>query len=384
MDGTYDVAKIKVIGIGGGGNNTVDRMVEANLQGAEFVALNTDLQQLRRCKAPVKLQIGERTTQGRGCGAKPERGKRSAEEDREAILRLLENTDMVFVTAGMGGGTGTGAAPVVAAMAKEMGILTVGVVTRPFKFEGVQRMRHAEEGLRELQSCVDALVVIPNERLKYVTDQKITFLNAFAYADEVLKQAISSIYELITIEGLIGLDFADVQTVMSQSGFAHMGVGRAAGRNKANEAALMAIQSPLMETSIKGAKGVLINIIGSPDLELAEVDAAADIVRENADPEATIIFGAAIDETLDDEMRITIIATGFESDGPNLLDAGTTEQRKETKPVTDDGELNVFQPRKVQPVPEQPAPAQQPAVSAEENYSYNAEIEALLRMLKGQ
>ena len=371
-DGGANVTKIKVIGIGGGGNNTVDRMVEANLQGAEFIAMNTDLQQLNRSKAPVKLQLGVRATLGRGCGAKPERGRKSAEENKEEIAALLEGTDMVFITAGMGGGTGTGGAPVVAEIARSMGILTVGVVTRPFKFEGAQRAKQAEAGLAEFHQYVDSLVVIPNERLKYVTDQKITFLNAFAYADDVLKQAISSIYELITMPGLISLDFADVQTVMQNSGFAHMGVGRAAGREKASEAARMAIQSPLLETSIRGAKGVLINIIGSPDLELDEVDTAASLVRENADPEATIIFGAAIDETLNDEMRITIIATGFEDDSPNLLSTQKKAAEKGRSGQDVHAEL---------PFNQLSSPVKQE--TAEQTGGYSKEYELLLDMLKG-
>jgi len=360
-DGGYNVTKIKVIGIGGGGNNTIDRMVEANLQGAEFISMNTDIQQLNRSKAPVKLQLGARATLGRGCGAKPEKGRKSAEENKEEIVALLEGTDMVFITAGMGGGTGTGGAPVVAEIARSMGILTVGVATRPFKFEGAQRAKQAEAGLEELHKYVDALVVIPNERLKYVTDQKITFLNAFAYADDVLKQAITSIYELITMEGLISLDFADVQTVMADSGYAHMGVGRAAGREKAHEAARMAIESPLLETSIRGAKGVIINIIGSPDLELDEVDEAASLVRENADPEATIIFGAAIDPELNDEMRITIIATGFEDDSPNMLSS-----------------------EKKAPAARPAAPVQPPKpVEKKESSDFNSDIDALINMFKG-
>ena len=371
-DGDANVTKIKVIGIGGGGNNTVDRMVEANLQGAEFIAMNTDLQQLNRSKAPVKLQLGARATMGRGCGAKPERGRKSAEENKEEIAALLEDADMVFITAGMGGGTGTGGAPVVAEIARSMGILTVGVVTRPFKFEGAQRAKQAEAGLAEFHQYVDSLVVIPNERLKYVTDQKITFLNAFAYADDVLKQAISSIYELITMPGLISLDFADVQTVMQNSGFAHMGVGRAAGREKANEAARMAIQSPLLETSIRGAKGVLINVTGSMDIGLEKVETAANLVQEAAHPDANIIFGAAIDDTLNDEMRITIIATGFENDSPNLLSAGkkTAESRGASEDV--DAELPFSRPS---------APAKQE--SSAQTGGYSKEYELLLDMLKG-
>lgn len=313
------VTKIKVIGIGGGGNNTIDRMIESNLKSAEFIAVNTDMQQLNRSKADIKLQIGAKTCAGKGCGANPAVGRRAAEENKEDLARLLTGADMVFITAGMGGGTGTGAAPVVAAMAREMGILTVGVVTRPFKFEGGRRIAQAEAGIAQLHENVDSLVIIPNERLKYVTDQKITFLNAFAFADDVLKQAISSIYELIVMRGLISLDFADVAAIMKDGGYAHMGVGRAAGSNKALEAARMATQSPLLETSINGAKGILMNIIGSPEMQLEEVDAAATFVQENVNPDATIIFGAAIDTALSDEMRITIIATGFEDCAPNPL-----------------------------------------------------------------
>ncbi len=381
MELRYDggeVTRIKVIGIGGGGNNTIDRMVEAKLQGAEFIAMNTDLQQLNRSKAPVKLQLGAKATLGRGCGARPERGRKSAEENKDEITALLQDTDMVFITAGMGGGTGTGGAPVVAEIARSMGILTVGVVTRPFKFEGAQRAKQAEAGLAEFHQYVDALVVIPNERLKYVTDQKITFVNAFAYADDVLKQAISSIYELITMQGLISLDFADVQTVMQNSGYAHMGVGRAAGRDKANEAARMAIQSPLLETSIRGAKGVLINVVGSPDLELDEVDAAASIVRENADPNATIIFGAAIDETLNDEMRITIIATGFENDSPNMLGsepkaaAVTRSTQPAPAPAGIDDDLPFARTNAPKPKKEEP------------ESGYSQDYERILEILRGK
>ncbi|HHX72240.1 MAG TPA: cell division protein FtsZ [Clostridiales bacterium] len=327
------VTKIKVIGVGGGGNNTIDRMVKSNLQGAEFIAVNTDLQQLNRSLAPVKLQIGQHISDGKGCGADPLKGRRCAEESREELRALLQDTDLLFVTAGMGGGTGTGAAAVIAELAKELGILTIGVVTRPFKFEGAKRASRAEAGIHDLYEHVDSLLVIPNERLKYVTDQKITFVNAFAFADEILKQAISSIYELITVQGLISLDFADVETVMQKSGFAHMGVGKAAGKNKAIEAARMAVQSPLMETSISGAKGVLLNIIASPEIELNEIDTAASFVQENAHPEAVIIFGAAIDDSLSDEVRISIIATGFTDSAANPLPSQGTDAAEAAKPA---------------------------------------------------
>ncbi len=328
------VTKIKVIGVGGGGNNTIDRMVRANLQGAEFIAVNTDLQQLNRSLAPTKLQIGPHISEGKGCGADPTKGRRCAEESKEEIRALLADTDLLFITAGMGGGTGTGAAAVIAELAKEMGILTIGVVTRPFKFEGAKRAQHAEAGIRELYKHVDSLLVIPNERLKYVTDEKITFVNAFAVADEILKQAIASIYELITVQGLISLDFADVETVMRQSGFAHMGVGKAAGKNKAIDAARMAVQSPLMETSISGARGVLLNIIGSPEIELAEIDQAASFVQENAHPDAVIIFGAAIDDSLNDEVRISIIATGFTENTANPLPSSPQKAAGPAKPAS--------------------------------------------------
>jgi cell division protein FtsZ len=264
------IVSIKVIGIGGGGNNAINRMMESNLNGVEFIAINTDKQQLLTA-AGTTLQVGERVTKGQGCGANPEKGKKALEENRDDIAALLKGTDMVFITAGMGGGTGTGGAPVVAEIARELGILTVGVVTKPFKFEGARRMQQAEAGIAALRSKVDSLVVIPNERLKYVTDQKITFLNAFQYADDVLRQAVQSISDLIKMPGLVNLDFADVCAIMRDAGFAHMGVGRSAGKEKATEAARMAIQSPLLETSIRGARGIIINIVGSTDIGLEEV-----------------------------------------------------------------------------------------------------------------
>ncbi|MBQ7625059.1 MAG: cell division protein FtsZ [Clostridia bacterium] len=303
---------IKVIGIGGGGGNAVRRMVAGGVTGVEFIAINTDKQVLGRSDVPVKLQIGEKITKGLGAGSKPEIGKKAAEESEEEISHLLEGAEMVYITAGMGGGTGTGAAPVIAKLAKDMGILTVGIVTRPFEFEGMMRIKHAEEGIAELRGNVDALLVIPNERLKYVSDQKITFQNAFEIADNVLRQAIQSISELITVPGLINLDFADVKTIMKDAGFAHMGVGRASGKTKATDAAKMAIQSPLLETSINGARGVILNITASPDIGLEEVEEAASMVRAAAHKDAHIIFGAAIDENLDDELHITVVATGFD------------------------------------------------------------------------
>ena len=310
--GPESVVNIKVIGVGGGGNNVVNRMVRTGTKGVEFIAVNTDKQALEASNATSKIQIGEKLTNGQGAGADPEVGRKSAEENRKQISEVLEGTDMVFITAGMGGGTGTGAAPIVADIAKEQGILTVGVVTKPFRFEGSLRMRKAEAGIAELRAKVDSLVIIPNERLKLASDQKITMLNAFEIADDVLQQAVQSISDLIKNTGFINQDFADVSAVMKDAGRAHMGVGRAAGKNKAEEAAKMAISSPLLETSINGARGVLINVTGSMDIGLEEVETAANLVQEAAYPDANIIFGAAFDETLEDEIRVTVIATGFE------------------------------------------------------------------------
>ena len=310
-DLTEKVVKIKVIGVGGAGNNAVNRMVSEDVKGVDFVAVNTDKQALNVSSATYKIQIGEKLTHGQGAGSDPEVGRKSAEESRAQISKALEDTDMVFITAGMGGGTGTGGAPIVAEIAREQGILTVGVVTKPFGFEGRRRMQQAEKGIEELQGKVDSLVIIPNERLKHATDQKITFANAFEIADDVLRQAVQSISDLIRDTGFINLDFADVTAIMKNAGMAHMGVGRAAGKGKAEEAARMAISSPLLETSINGATGVLINIAGSHDLGLDDVETAANIVMEAANPDANIIFGAAFDDELQDEMRVTVIATGF-------------------------------------------------------------------------
>ncbi len=320
------VVKIKVIGVGGAGNNVINRMIDAGVSGVDFVVVNTDKQDLNNSRCKNKVQIGEKLTGGMGAGSKPDIGKKSAEESRAAIAKILEGTDMVFITAGMGGGTGTGAAPIVADLAHEAGILTVGVVTKPFKFEGANRMRQAESGISELAGKVDSLIIIPNDRLKYVTDQKITFANAFGIADDVLKQAVTSISELVGYSDrvIINLDFADVSAVMKDAGRAHMGVGTAAGREKAEQAALSAINSPLLETSINGATGVLVNVTGSTELTLDDVETAAGIVQENANPEANIIFGATYSDEFEDEMRVTVIATGF-------------EQKKEAAPVVTEG-----------------------------------------------
>ena len=331
--GVENVVRIKVIGVGGGGNNVVNRMVRSGTRGVDFVAVNTDKQALNVSSATYKIQIGEKLTHGQGAGSDPEVGRKSAEESRAQISKALEDTDMVFITAGMGGGTGTGGAPIVAEIAREQGILTVGVVTKPCGFEGRRRMQQAEKGIEELQGKVDSLVIIPNERLKHATDQKITFANAFEIADDVLRQAVQSISDLIRDTGFINLDFADVTAIMKNAGMAHMGVGRAAGKGKAEEAARMAISSPLLETSIHGARGVLINVTGSMDIGLEEVEQAASLVQDAVHPDALTIFGATFDESMDDEIRITVIATGF-ADGKSAAAAAPAEEKKaaEAKP----------------------------------------------------
>ena len=325
--GVENVVRIKVIGVGGGGNNVVNRMVRSGTRGVDFVAVNTDKQALNVSSATYKIQIGEKLTHGQGAGSDPEVGRKSAEESRAQISKALEDTDMVFITAGMGGGTGTGGAPIVAEIAREQGILTVGVVTKPFGFEGRRRMQQAEKGIEELQGKVDSLVIIPNERLKHATDQKITFANAFEIADDVLRQAVQSISDLIRDTGFINLDFADVTAIMKNAGMAHMGVGRAAGKGKAEEAARMAISSPLLETSIHGARGVLINVTGSMDIGLEEVEQAASLVQDAVHPDALTIFGATFDESMDDEIRVTVIATGF-ADGKSAAAAAPAEEKK--------------------------------------------------------
>ena len=311
--GLDNVVNIKVIGVGGGGGNAVNRMVENGVQGVEFVSINTDMQALNYSQATTKIQIGEKLTKGQGAGANPEIGRKAAEESKDQIAAALANTNMVFITAGMGGGTGTGAAPVVAQIARELGILTVGVVTRPFAFEGKKRLEQALSGIEELNKNVDSLVIIPNERRKYVSEQKMTFKNAFEIADGVLRQAVKNISELITVPGFINLDFADVTSVMKDAGFAHIGTGSAAGKDKAAEAAREAISSPLLETSIDMAHGVIVSVIGSDDIGLDEVETAATMVQQAAHPDAHIIFGAFIDENMDDEIRVVVIATGFDN-----------------------------------------------------------------------
>ncbi len=352
--GSEQFASIKVIGVGGGGNNAVNRMISAGLRGVDFISINTDAQALAGAMAPTRLQIGAKLTKGLGAGADPEVGYKAAEESREEIANILRGSDMVFVTAGMGGGTGTGAAPIVAEVAKQLGALTVGVVTRPFTFEGRKRQLQAEKGIQDLRSKVDTLITIPNDRLLQVVDKKTTIVEAFRIADDVLRQGVQGISDLIAVPGLINLDFADVRTIMADTGSALMGIGVFRGENRATEAARAAISSPLLETSIEGARGVLLNITGGGDLGLMEVNEAAEIISQAADPEANIIFGAVIDESIQDEIRVTVIATGFgETDfvGWNRKKAqersGTGKAPEgEIKPFTDDLDIPAFLRRK--------------------------------------
>ena len=332
LDGT---ATIKVIGVGGAGTNAVNRMVDSGIKGVEFIAVNTDRQALLLSKAASKIQIGEKITRGLGAGANPDIGAQAAEESKAEITEALRGADMVFVTAGMGGGTGTGAAPIVASCAKEMGILTIGVVTKPFTFEGKKRLTQADRGIESLKGKVDTLVVIPNDKLLQIIDRKTSIVEAFKMADDVLRQGVQGISDLIAIPGLVNLDFADVKTIMLNTGMAHMGIGRASGENRAEDAAKQAIQSPLLETSIEGARGVIINITGGSNLGLHEVNTAAELVQRSVNPEANIIFGAVIDESLDEDIVITVIATGFEKEDdkvPSLSDI--TSKSWSPKPIT--------------------------------------------------
>ncbi len=318
-------ARIKVIGIGGGGSNAVNRMIESGIEGIEFLVANTDLQALKRSRAPIKIQLGSRLTKGLGAGADPNVGREAALEDTDKIIEVLEGADMVFVTTGLGGGTGTGAAPIIASLATELDALTVAVVTKPFQFEGRRRMQQADQGLRELRECVDTVITIPNERLLHTVERGVSLSDSFRVADDVLRQAVQGISDLITVPGLINLDFADVKSIMQGMGMALMGAGRASGENRAIEATQQAISSPLLEeATIQGAKGVLINITGGPDLTLFEVNAASSIIRESADDDANIIFGAVIDENLTDEMKITVIATGFDREATSIASAAAT------------------------------------------------------------
>lgn len=338
------LANIKVVGVGGGGNNAVNRMIAASLKGVEFMTLNTDAQALKLSHAENKLQIGIKLTKGLGAGANPEIGKKAAEESRDELVKVMQGADMVFVTAGMGGGTGTGAAPVVAEIAKELGALTVGVVTRPFTFEGRKRAEQAEKGIQELKAKVDTLITIPNDRLLQVVDKHTSVMEAFRIADDVLRQGVQGISDLIAVPGLINLDFADVKTIMLDQGSALMGIGKASGDKRASEAAKIAISSPLLETSIEGAKGILLSITGGANLGLFEVNEAAEIISSAADPDANIIFGAVIDENLQDEIRITVIATGFDQ---RFSIAKGTAPEVELKPFNvDELEIPAFLRRK--------------------------------------
>lgn len=345
-----DFANIKVIGVGGGGNNAVNRMVDSDLKGVQFLSANTESQVLELSKADVTIQIGEKVTKGLGAGANPQIGEEAAQESREEIIKALEGADMVFVTAGMGGGTGTGAAPIVAECAKEIGALTVGVVTKPFAFEGKRRRAQAEKGIEFLTQKVDTIIVIPNDKLLQVVDKKCSVSDAFSKADEVLRQGIKGISDLIQIPGLINLDFADVKTIMTEQGEALMGIGIGEGENRAADAAKMAINSPLLETSIDGAKGILLNISGSANLSLFEINEAAEIISEAADPDANIIFGSVIDESLGDKVQITVVATGFNSNTKSVPEFGkttTTSRPASTTTTTNSGipDIPVFMKR---------------------------------------
>ncbi len=335
---------IKVIGVGGGGGNAINRMVKMEVKNVEFIAVNTDDHVLRLSKASQTIQIGEKLTKGKGAGSQPEIGQKAAEESRDEIAALLKDTDMVFVTAGMGGGTGTGAAPVVAKIAKDMGILTAAVVTKPFAFEGKRRMAQAEQGIQELAACVDSLIIVPNERLKYVSDTPITLQNAFAIADDVLRQGVQSISDLILVPGMVNLDFADVTSVMKDAGYAHMGMGFATGKDKATDAADAAVSSPLLETSIDGAKGVIINITASPDITLDEIDAASTMIKNKVSDDANIIWGAVIDENMEDSISVTVIATGFNADGKNTAsdDDNVIVENTDSKDTTEEDEDDTF------------------------------------------
>ena len=337
------IVNIKVVGVGGAGGNAVDRMITGGMKSVEFVAINTDQQVLRNSKATYKIQIGTKLTKGRGAGGQPEQGALAAEESRDEIASVLKGSQMIFITAGMGGGTGTGAAPIIAEIAREMGILTVGVVTKPFAFEGRRRCENAEQGVEELARHVDSLVVIPNERLKLMSDTKLTLVNAFKAADEVLMQGVQSIADLINVSGIVNLDFADVSAVMRDAGFAHMGVGHASGKDKAEQAALAAISSPLLETSIDGAHGIIINITASPDIDLDDASFASSMISDAAHPDANIFWGVAFDETFEDEMQITVIATGFDADkksGPQSTLAETILSNTSAPSSSSDDDLD--------------------------------------------
>ena len=367
-----NLAKIKVIGVGGGGNNAVNRMIAAGVQGVDFLAVNCDAQALLLSKAPNRIQIGEKLTKGLGAGANPEIGEKAAEESRDQLVEALKGADMVFVTAGMGGGTGTGAAPIVADCAKEVGALTVGVVTKPFTFEGKRRMNQAEGGIVNLKDKVDTLITIPNDRLLQVIDRRTSMLDAFRIADDVLRQGVQGISDLISVPGLINADFADVKTIMLNAGSALMGIGTAKGEGGAVAAAEAAIKSPLLEASIEGARGVLFNITGGKELSLYDVTEASNVITESVDPDANIIFGAVIDEALEDEIRVTVIATGFGSKNPVL--SGTPTVHPVGYGYRPSGSTSTVKPRTAAPQPvAKPVPApvsENPAAPAPERGGY--------------
>ena len=338
IDNENDVVQIKVVGVGGGGGNAIDRMIESGIKGVDFIAINTDQQALNRSMATEKVTIGDNSTKGKGAGAKPEMGSKAASESREKIAEQLKGADMVFITAGMGGGTGTGAAPIVAEVARDLGVLTVGIVTKPFKFEGRRRMEQAEKGIEALCQHVDSLVIIPNERLHLISKEKLTLLNAFKAADDILRQGVQSISDLIKNPGIV--NFADINSVMKDAGYAHMGVGRASGEDKARQAAERAISSPLLETSISGAMGVIINITSSPDIGLEEITIASEMIADMVHPDANIIWGTAFDESMEDEMSVTVIATGFSPEARALSAAAKAAETE--KKQNDDLDLPLF------------------------------------------
>ena len=340
IDNENDVVQIKVVGVGGGGGNAIDRMIESGIKGVDFIAINTDQQALNRSMATEKVTIGDNSTKGKGAGAKPEMGSKAASESREKIAEQLKGADMVFITAGMGGGTGTGAAPIVAEVARDLGVLTVGIVTKPFKFEGRRRMEQAEKGIENLCQHVDSLVIIPIERLHLISKEKLTLLNAFKAADDILRQGVQSISDLIKNPGIVNLDFADINSVMKDAGYAHMGVGRASGEDKARQAAERAISSPLLETSISGAMGVIINITSSPDIGLEEITIASEMIADMVHPDANIIWGTAFDESMEDEMSVTVIATGFSPEARALSAAAKAAETE--KKQNDDLDLPLF------------------------------------------
>ena len=340
IDNENDVVQIKVVGVGGGGGNAIDRMIESGIKGVDFIAINTDQQALNRSMATEKVTIGDNSTKGKGAGAKPEMGSKAASESREKIAEQLKGADMVFITAGMGGGTGTGAAPIVAEVARDLGVLTVGIVTKPFKFDGRRRMEQAEKGIEALCQHVDSLVIIPNERLHLISKEKLTLLNAFKAADDILRQGVQSISDLIKNPGIVNLDFADINSVMKDAGYAHMGVGRASGEDKARQAAERAISSPLLETSISGAMGVIINITSSPDIGLEEITIASEMIADMVHPDANIIWGTAFDESMEDEMSVTVIATGFSPEARALSAAAKAAETE--KKQNDDLDLPLF------------------------------------------